>query len=583
MATGRLGKWVEEPRAVLPVVEWLPRYRRSWLRLDVVAGLTVTASVIPESMAYATLAGMPPQTGLYAALLAVLAYALFGTSRQVVVGPTSALAILLAGSVGAVATGGASGYAALVATTTVLVGVVALVAWLLRLGFLVNFISGSVLTGFSAGAALYIMSTQLGPLLGIEGATGEFYERLWFVATHLDALSAATAAVGLAGVALFVVGERFFPRAPNALVVVGLAIVAMQVTDLQARGVAVVGEIPSGLPSLTVPALSVTAVGTLLPAAVALFLLSYVQGISAVETFAREHDYRADSNQELLATGVANLAAGVGGGFAVGGSMSRSALNDAVGGRTQLVNFVVAGLLVLVLLFLTSVFTTLPEAILAAVVIVAVKGLVDVPALRRLYAVSRAEFAVAAVVLVGVLVVGLLWGVFLGVAASLLVTVARISDPQTETLGRVPGTTHYVDRHRHPETTEESGVLVYRVDAELFYANAEPVRKELVGRVRARDPPPSLVVVDLSTSPTVDVGAAEMLGDLHEDLADADVALGLAGVSPAARRLLVRAGVDDRVGPIGDDETIADVVETWRRSNDGGDGSDGGGSDGGGR
>ncbi|MFC5970000.1 SulP family inorganic anion transporter [Halomarina salina] len=578
MATRRFEERFGGTRTVFPVAQWLPDYDRSWLRLDLVAGLTVTASVIPEGMAYATLAGLPPQTGLYAALLAVVAYTLFGTSRQVIVGPTSALAILLAGGVGAVATGGASEYASLVALTTVLVGLVAVLAWLLRLGFLVHFVSGSVLTGFSAGAALYIMSTQFGPLLGIEGASGEFYERLWYVGTHLGALDAATAIVGLSAIALYLAGEHWFPRAPNALVVVVLAIVVMRVTNLQALGVGVVGSIPSGLPVPTVPVVSLSAVVALFPVAVALFMLSYVQGIGAVETFARRHDYHADANQELLADGAANVAAGLGGGFAVGGSMSRSALNDAVGGRTQLVNVVVALLLVVVLLFLTGVFTTLPETVLAAVVIVAVKSLVDVPELRRLYAVSRSEFAVAVVVLVGVLTMGLLWGVFLGVVASLLVVVARISAPQTEELAKVPGTTHFVDRRGHPGTTRVPDVLVARVDAELFYANADSVREDLLRRVDDAEASVSVVVLDCSTSPTIDLGAAEMLDDLHDGLASRDVELRLARASTQVRDLLTRAGFDEKVGPIGDDETIGDVVAEWEHrhtgSDDDGDGDE---------
>lgn len=550
-----------------PVVEWLPAYPRNLLRTDLIAGITVAASVIPEGLAYAELANLPPITGIYASLLAVCAYLLFGTSRQVIVGPTSALAILLATSVGAVAAGSSASYVALVTVTTLIIGVFAILAWAFGFGFLVNFISGSVLTGFSAGAALYIASTQLGPLLGIEGASGVFYQRLLYLAQHTGEINLATLAVGLGGIVLLAFGERRFPRAPNALVVVVLSIALASIANLPPRGVAIVGPIPSGLPSLTVPAVpSLATLGSLLPVAGALFLLSYVQGIGAVETFARKHDYEVDPDQELLADGAANVAAGLGGGFAVGGSMSRSALNDDVGGRTQLVNLVVAAVLVLVLLFLTGVFTTLPKATLAAVVIVAVAGLIDISALRHLYAVSRSEFVVAIAVLVGVLAFGMLAGVAIGVLLSLLITVGRISDPRTLELGRVAGTDYFAPIRAGADVTAPADTLVYRVDAELFYANAPVVRKDLLSRVNARSPAPELVVFDLSSSPTIDLAASEMLAELAATLADRGIDLRLAEPSAEVVSLLHRAGLDTSVGPINEAEPVTSVIDRWRKS-----------------
>lgn len=558
----RLGSAVERS---LPVVDWLPAYSGALLRADVVAGITVSASVIPEGLAYATLAGLPPVTGIYAGLLAAVVYLVFGTSRQVIVGPTSALAILLASGVGSLAAGDAAAYAGLVAFTTVLVGLVGVAAWALRLGFLVNFVSGSVLTGFSAGAALYIASTQLGPLMGIEGASGVFYQRLVYLGRHLGEVHLPTLAVGVTAIALLALGARRFPRAPAALVVVVLSIVASTAADLQARGVAVVGPIPSGLPSPSVPPVpDVATLEALLPVAGALFLLSYVQGIGAVETFARKHDYEADPDQELLAAGAANVAAGVGGGFAVGGSMSRSALNDGVGGRTQLVNLVVAVVLVIVLVFLTGVFTQLPRAVLSAVVIVAVSGLVDLAGLRRLSAVSRSEFVVAVVVLVGVLAFGMLAGVAVGVLLSLLITVGRITYPQTVELGRIEGTDHVAPLDRGGDVTAPDRTLVYRVAAELFYANAPVVRKDLLRRVDDRSPAPELVVFDLSSSPTVDLAAAETLSVLADLLAERGVDLRLAEATADVEALLRRAGLEESVGPIEEAEPVVTVIDRWR-------------------
>ncbi|WP_435158542.1 SulP family inorganic anion transporter [Haladaptatus sp. DFWS20] len=557
--------------SILPVFEWLPQYDTSWLRLDVVAGITVAASVIPEGLAYASLANLPPETGLYAGLMAVIAYLFLGTSRQVIVGPTSALAILLASGVGYAASGTTASYVSLVIVTTLLVGIIAVVAWALRLGFLVHFISGSVLTGFSAGAALYIMSTQLTKLFGIESSTAggffgqTFFGRVWYILTHLDMTNPETLAVGVAGIVLLVLGDRFAPRFPTALVVVVLAIVLMSVTNLEARGVDIVGSIPSGLPALTVPTIpDISTLGTLIPIAVALFLLSYVEGIGAVETFARRHDYDIDANQELLADGGANLAAGLGGGFAVGGSFSRSALNDAVGGKTQLTNAVVALVLVVVLLFLTGVFTNLPETILASIVIVAVKGLIDIPAIQQLYQVSKSEFAIAMAALFGVLTVGMLWGIYVGVVLSLLVAISRVSRPETHELGRIPGTDQFVALDLYPTVRTIRGVFVYRVEAELFYANAETVRTDLLDRLAKRDSDIELVVFDLTSSPTVDFGAAQMLEELQQNLESRGINLRFAGAESDVVQIFETTGLAANAGGVKTEESVADVIDRWR-------------------
>ncbi|NKE36140.1 sulfate permease [Natronococcus sp. JC468] len=557
--------------SILPVLEWLPQYGTSWLRADIIAGITVAAAVVPEGLAYASLANLPPETGLYAGLMAAIAYLFLGTSRQVMVGPTSALAILLASGVGVVAGGNSASYVSLVTVTTILVGVFAVLAWVFRLGFLVNFISGSVLTGFSAGAALYILSTQLNKLFGIEGSgSGAFFEetffgRIWYTGTHLAEANPETVAVGVAGIALLVLGERYLPHAPNTLFVVVLSIVLMSVTNLQAEGVEIVGSIPSGLPSLTVPAVpSVETLGSLIPVAAALFLLSYVEGISAVETFARRHDYRTDANQELLADGGANLAAGFGGGFAVGGSMSRSALNDAVGGKTQLTNAVVALVLVVVLLFLTDAFTNLPETVLAAIVIVAVTGLIDASAIRQLYRVSKSEFTIAMSALLGVLTVGMLWGVFVGVVLSLLVAISRVSRPLTHELGRLDGTDHFVALDLYPAATTITDVFVYRVEAELFYANADTVRTDLLERLENRDSDVELVVFDLTSSSTVDFGAAQMLEKLEGTLESRGIDLRFAGAESEVVQILETTGLAADVGGVKLEEPIDDVIDRWR-------------------
>ncbi len=470
----------------VPVTKWFPEYDRSWLRSDIVSGLTVSAAVIPGGLAYASLAGLPPQMGLYAALMGSLTYVFFASSRQVIVGPTSPLAVLLLTEVGPIAAGSGVEYVSLVTVTTIMVGLICVGAWVFRLGFLVNFISGSVLTGFASGAGLYIMSTQLGKLFGISGSSGTFFQRVWFIIAHLSEAQPTTVAVGLVSIALLLLGRRFLPRAPTALFVVLLSIIVSSLLDLQASGVTIVGQIQSGLPPVTIPVIPSLGVTKLLfPVALALFILSYVQGIGAVQTFARRNNYRADPDQELLADGAANVATGLFSGFVVGGSMSRSALNDSMKGKSQIVSAVIVGVLVVVLLFLTGLFTTLPDATLGAVVTVAVMGIIDVNGMQRLRSISRNEYLIALAALLGVLALGMLWGVFIGVFLSLAIAISRASNPKKEVLARIPGTGHFVSREQHPEAVEEPGVLVYRVDAGLFYANTNNVQDDLLGESRS--------------------------------------------------------------------------------------------------
>ncbi|HYI13744.1 MAG TPA: SulP family inorganic anion transporter, partial [Thermomicrobiales bacterium] len=433
----------------LPIVRWMSHYDKAKLRPDIIAAVTVASFSVPESMAYAGLAGLPPEAGLYAGMAAPIAYAIFGTSRQLGVGATSALSILVASGVAGLAAGDADRYAALAAMLALLVGGICLVAWLLRLGFLVNFISESVLTGFSAGAALYIGSTQLGKLFGIEGASGEFFERIGYILRHLDETNGATLIVGISGIVLLLIGERAAPRLPWSLIVVMLAIAVMSFSNLEDRGVSVTGDIPSGLPAPAIPDVGLADLRALAPVALAVFLLAYVEGMGAVQSFAKEHGYRADANQELLALGASNAATGLFQSFPVGGSLSRSAVNNEAGATTPLASLGTGVLVGAVALFLTGLFAELPEAVLGAVVIVAVRGLFKVSALRRLYAMSPVEFSIAMVALAGVLLFGMLQGVLLGAAISILLVIWRVSRPVTAMLGRVPGTNRFSDVARH--------------------------------------------------------------------------------------------------------------------------------------
>jgi sulfate permease, SulP family len=550
----------------LPILGWLPTYQPAWLRSDLMAGVTVGAFAVPENLAYAGLAGLPAQYGMYASMLAMAAYAIFGTSRQLAVGVTSALSIMVAGTLGGLALS-PDDYADAAQLTAIIVAVVAVGAGLLRAGFIVNFISEAVLAGFKAGAALFIASSQLSKLFGIEGVQGNFFERVWNVLSHLDETNGWALALGLVGIALLLGGERRFPKLPVALIVVLLSIALMSWTDLAAdHDIKLAGNIPRGLPDIGLPNYPSGYGAELTALALGCFLLSYVEGFAAARAFATRHKYKLDPDQELIACGATNLAAGLGQGYVVGGSMSRSAVSDSSGAKTPLAGGFAAILLLIVMLFLTGIFSDLPETILAAVVLVAVRSLVDVPALRRLAQLSRVEFAAAMLTLLGVLTFDMLTGIIIGAGFSLLALVFRASRPHVAVLGRIPGTDAFGDVQRHPENEPVPGVLAYRVDGTLFYANASTVKEDVLSRIGGQDPPISLLVLALDATPSIDLSAIDMLQELAAELADRDVQIRVADVDGPVRDTLRLAGLADELGLDGAHTTIPAAIAAWQRT-----------------
>jgi high affinity sulfate transporter 1 len=517
-------------------------------------------------MAYASLAGLPPQAGLYAAFLASIIYVIFGTSRQLAIGPTSAISILVAGTLSLLIVDSPEQYWAFAAMTAILVGIIALVAWVLRLGFIVNFISKPVLGGFTAGAALVIAASQLPKLFGIEGTHGEFFERVWHIIQHLGDTNLPTLVIGLVSIVLLIIGHKKFPRLPTSLVVVLLGILLMSVTNLSDRGVAIVGDIPQGLPAFGIPEFTLSDIGELLPLALAVFILAYVEGMAMVRTFANKRQYRADANQELLALGAANIASGLGQGYAVGGSMSRSAVNDNSGAKTPLAGGIAGLLIIMVVLFLTGLFSKLPDPILAAVVLIAVRSLIDIPELKRIYRINKREFVIAMVAFGGVLIFGLLYGVLIAVFVSIIYMIARVMHPHTAILGRIPGTDLYGDVKRHPENEQVPGILVYRVDSSIFFANAATVHDQISDLIDNMQPPVELVVLVLEATPLLDITGADMLADIHRQLATRGIALKLASVKGPVRDVLRAEGFEDFIGKIEADATVSKVIKEWQQA-----------------
>jgi high affinity sulfate transporter 1 len=550
---------------VFPPLYWLPRYETSWLTADAIAGVTLAAYAIPVSLAYASLAGVPPHYGIYCYLLGGLGYALLGTSRQLAVGPTSAIAMLVGTTVAGMAGGDPARWAAIAALTALVVAVLGALAWLLRLSGLVSFISETILIGFKAGAALTIALTQLPKLFGVPGGGDHFFERVWILGSQLGQTNLVVLTVGLVALALLVLGNKKLPGRPVALFVVALAILAVSFGGLARYGVAIVGEIPPGLPEFAWPSLRIRDVDGVLPLAAACFLLGYVESVSAARTLAAKNGYEINPRQELLALGAANLFVAFAHGFPIAGGLSQSAVNDKAGARTPLALVFASATIGICLLYLTGLLHNLPTVILAAIVLVAVRGLFDVAALGHLWRVSRFEFTIAMVALAGVLLLGILKGVLVAVVVSLLVLIATAAHPHVAVLGRIPGTRRYSDSERHPDNEVIPGVLIFRVEASLLYFNVDHVRNRVWTTISEADPL-RLVIFDLSNSPYIDVAGSAMFRTFHTDLAARGVRLRIVEAHARARDLLRAEGLEEQVGYFGRymsvDQAIVEFVES---------------------
>ncbi len=523
--------------------------------------MTLAAYAIPVSLAYAGLAGLPPQVGVYGYLLGGLGYALLGSSRQLAIGPTSAISLMIAGTVGAMADGDAQRYAQIASLTGFTVAALCLIAWVLQLSELVKLISDSILVGFKAGAGLTIAMTQLPSLIGTAGGGHNFFERAVLFAGQLGQTHYLVLAVGVIAIMLLIFGERWLPGKPIALGVVGLSIVAASVLGLTALGVPTTGRIPAGLPTLEGPALRLRDVEGIVPLAAGCLLLAYIESVSAARAFAAKHGYTLDPRQELLGIGAANLATALGHGYPVAGGLSQSAVNDRAGARSPLALVFASVTLALCLLFLTGLLENLPKAVLAAVVLTAVHGLFDVPALFHMWRVSRLDFSAAAIALGAVLLLGILQGVLLAALASILILLARVSHPHVALLGRIPGTNRYSDVTRHPENEALPGVIAFRPEASLIYVNADSVLEAILNHVRAAGSSDTrMVVCDLSASPYLDLAGSRMLHELHTELAARGIVLRIVGAHGWVRDLLRADGLGEKVG--GSIESIRSMVSS---------------------
>jgi high affinity sulfate transporter 1 len=518
------------------------------MRADVIAGIALSGLLVPEGMAYAGIAGVPPQMGLYAALAGMFVYAIFGSSRQLAVTSTSSSAAMLAALVAPIAAGDAQQYALFASGAAVLAGVIFVIGSVLKLGAVSEFISKPVLKGFVFGLALTIMVKQTHKLTGISGGKGNFFDQSWHVLTSLKELNAWTLTVALAALAIMILLGKFAPRIPSALVVLVLGTLSVPLFGLKARGVEVVGIIHAGMPSLKFPRTGEDAAADLFMGAIGIVLVLTAEALAAARTFAAKNKYEINPNQELLAMGAANIASGLMGGIIVGGGMSGTAANDSGGARTELSTITASISIGVTLAFLLPLIQNLPEAVLGAIVIHAVAHLADVATLKYYAKLHTGSLWGALIALFAVLQMGILKGLIFAVGLTLIALMAKLSSPQDSILGRLGDSGTFVDVSRHPDAQQIPGLLIFRPNGMLFFANANRVRNRLLEAMKQSEPKPRSILINLEASPQIDVTSLEMLQQLRSQLQNSGIDLYMARVSDPVRDLFKRGGFLDDLG-----------------------------------
>jgi high affinity sulfate transporter 1 len=523
-----------------------------------IAGFTIWGLLIPEMIAYASLAGLPPQAGLYTLLASLVLYAVFGTSRHLVVAGTSASAVLVFSAVTALHPKDPAEYASLAAGVVILAGILFIIAGLLRLGFITQFLSKPVMAGFVFGLAIFVTVSQLPKLFGLEKGEGDTIRQLAHIIANLGSASVVTLAVGVAALVVLFGLERFAPRIPGGLVVLVLGIAISSILDLDSHGVATIGKIPTGLPSLGLPSLSGSELWVLIPSALGMVLVIFSEALGAAETFAEKHRYRIDPNQEMIALGAANLGSGLLGGLAAGGSLSQTAVNEGAGASTEMSPIIASVLSLVTVIALTPLFKSLPEAVLGALIIHAVSNLMKVAEMRSFYRLVPREFWLGMLTLAGVVVLDVLPGLLIGVGTSILLLIYRASRPHISILGADPANPgSYLDVRRHPEAVPVPGVLIARPDGELLYVNAKNLRDAVEVAVKRPGPATRVVIIDLDANDEIDITSADMLNKLADSLERQDSRLVLTHVHQPVLDVAREAGLLDKTG---DDRTFPDIA-----------------------
>jgi len=560
-------------RRYIPALRWLSDYSLKLLGYDVFAGVTLAAYAIPVSLAYATLAGLPPQYGVYGYLLGGIFYAFFGTGRQLAIGPTSAISLLIGTTLATLSNGDINRWVELSSLTGILFAIMSVLFYFLRMSSIINFINGNVLLGFKAGAALTIGMTQLPKLFGVAGGGTSFFERLIALTKQLPDTNFTVLVFGIISMTMIIAGEKFLPHKPITIIIVILSIILISFTPLAGVGFKTVGFVPSGLPKFHIPSLKVDDIENLIPLAFACFLLAYIESVSTGRTLGEKNGYEIDARQELLALGVANLATALGQGYPVSGGLSQSAVNNEAGAKTPMSLVVASFTIALCLLFLTGLLKNLPTVILASIVLVAIKGLVDIKEFNRLRKVNIPEFIIALIALISVVIFGILYGVVIGAIASLLLIIKIVSTPHIAFLGRIPGTNRYSDFKRHPDNEPIPGIMLLRVESPLLYFNVANVYNTIWKKIVSSDPSLKVVILDLSTSAYVDSSGARFIKKLHYTLEDLDISFRIAEAHAEVRDTLRYEDVENILGKISRRDSLQEIInhsinehEEWQKS-----------------
>ncbi len=532
----------------VPHPAWTSGYRRGWLRGDVLAGVTITAYLIPQVMAYAEVAGLPAVVGLWASVGALLAYAVLGSSSQLSVGPESTTALLTAAAIGALATTGSQEYADLAAALCLVVAALCTLGWLGRLAFLAELLSRPVLVGYMSGVAVLMIVSQLGKLTGIDVAADGFWPELVYVVHHVGAIQLPTLTLGLVTVAVMLAGSLIAPRAPMALIGMVGAAGAVALLDLRDHGITVIGTIPSGLPVPALPHVSLDGVVSLLPAALGVAFVGYTDNILTGRAFANPGDQRIDAKRELLALGAANLASGLMHGFPVSSSGSRTAIGHTVGGRTQLTSLVTVATTILAVLTLRPLLASFPTTALGAVVVYAAVHLIDITEFRRLAGFRRTEFLIALATTITVIGVGVLPGVLVAIVLSVLDLLRRVVRPHDAIEGFVPELAGMHDIDDYPSATTVPGLMVYRYDSPLFFANTEDFRRRSLAAVSSAAEPVQWFLLNAEAIIDIDITAVDALEDVRNELAGRGIVFAIARMKRELRSDLDRTALLERIG-----------------------------------
>jgi high affinity sulfate transporter 1 len=550
---------------LLPILGWLPSYRRELLLPDILAGIAVWAVMVPEGMAYSGIVGVPPIMGLYTIIPPLIVYALLGTSRVLVVGPDTATGLISSVTVGALVAQGTLEFNSLTSTLAIMIGVFFLSFGAMRMGWVAAFIPTPVMRGFIEGLVLVTIIGQVPHVLGINGTSGNFFHKLWFVLQHLRDVSLAPLLTGLLSLGAMLLLRRLAPRVPAPLVVAVVATILVGLLGGETAGVSVVGELPSGLPHLTPPVLDTRVLWELAPGALAIVLIGYAEALGAAKAATTQGAGDIDPNQELVAHGPANILSGLFGGFLVVGSLSKTSVGMAAGARTQVANLFAAILCFLTLILLTPLFRGMPHPTLGAIVIAAMLHLSKPGYLGDVMVRSRWEFAIAVIVVAGELTLGVLQGIALGVVLSLLLLIYRTSHPHGAVLGQVPDTEAYRNVERHPEAVTFPGLLIWRPGGDLFFASIGHLGNGLKATLAASRPPTKRVLVDAEAVNLIDVSACDALLNIIRELQSQDITFAFARVRDKVRDRLRIGGVEAVVGSANFHERVTEGVRAWQQ------------------